>query len=160
MILYSQSGTAIRPVLAHVTCGRGWNRWTSVCNCRTTKCSYMVSGADKMDNECRYRGGLPNKVAGGCVCIEGAAIGGCTYLWCFTGFSSVSSYKIEFFYLAWFSVTWFGVLTRPTLNQTSILHMGVQNPVLDMFMNDAPDCVLHHSCIYDPGDHCGDCMDV
>uniref|UniRef100_A0AAR2LDE9 SHC adaptor protein 3 n=1 Tax=Pygocentrus nattereri TaxID=42514 RepID=A0AAR2LDE9_PYGNA len=27
------------------------NRWTTVCNCRTTKTSYTVSGADKMDSE-------------------------------------------------------------------------------------------------------------
>ena len=26
------------------------NRWTTVCNCRTTKGSYIVSGADKMDS--------------------------------------------------------------------------------------------------------------
>uniref|UniRef100_A0A3B4CBR3 G-protein coupled receptors family 2 profile 2 domain-containing protein n=1 Tax=Pygocentrus nattereri TaxID=42514 RepID=A0A3B4CBR3_PYGNA len=29
------------------------NRWTTVCNCRATKCSYTVSGADKMDSETR-----------------------------------------------------------------------------------------------------------
>ena len=31
------------------------NRWTIVCNCRTTKCTYIVSGADKMDNERRNK---------------------------------------------------------------------------------------------------------
>ena len=31
------------------------NRWTTVCNCRTTKGSFMISGADEMNNECRYK---------------------------------------------------------------------------------------------------------
>ena len=31
------------------------NRWTTVCDSRTSKCSYMVSGADKEDNESRYK---------------------------------------------------------------------------------------------------------
>ena len=35
---------------------RKGNRWTTVGNCRTTKCTYRVGGADKMDNERRNRG--------------------------------------------------------------------------------------------------------
>ncbi|KAL7845955.1 hypothetical protein AOLI_G00241470 [Acnodon oligacanthus] len=31
------------------------NRWTTACHCRTTKCTFIVSGADKMDNEQRNK---------------------------------------------------------------------------------------------------------
>ena len=42
-------------------------RWTAVCNCRTTKCSYLVRGPDTMDNDCRYKVGVLNKVADQCM---------------------------------------------------------------------------------------------
>ena len=43
------------------------NRWTTVCDCRATKCTCKVSGADKMGNKFRNQVGVTNKVFGRCI---------------------------------------------------------------------------------------------
>ena len=46
------------------------NRRTTVCNYRTTKCIYIVNGADKMDSQYIYKITVPNKVLGEYMCTH------------------------------------------------------------------------------------------
>ena len=44
------------------------NIWTTVVNCRTIKCTFMVNRPDKMDKGCRYKVSELNEVASQCMC--------------------------------------------------------------------------------------------